>query len=127
MTLTSKGHFMINGEEFAASNIKVNYTSLTSDDSGKTADGVTHLYYIFRKVHKIQITLPPCSAEEVSKVFSRVQGQTYSLTFYDVLSNSEKTINCYTSTSTATSYSGVILNGIWNGVSFTALELAGEN
>ncbi len=127
MALTSKGHFKIDGNEYNAQSLKVNYSSLTSDDSGKTADGLTHLYYIFRKVRKVQITLPPCSAEDVAAVFDKVQGRIYELTYYDPLENAEKTIQCHTSSSTSNMYSGVVLGGIWQGVTFTAIEMAGEN
>ena len=126
MSLTTKGHFSINGEEFVAKEIKVKYTSLTSDDSGKTMDGMSHIYWVLRKIRNVEIDMAPCGADVLSKLFSLVQGQEYSLTYFDPLENEEKTIQAYTANTTATMYSGVLLNGLWQGVSFTATELGGE-
>lgn len=128
MALSNKGNFKIGTNEYRAANIKVSYSSLTSDDSGKTADGVTHLYYVFKKVRKVTITLPPCSGADVSAVFDKVQGKIYNLTYFDPLDGAEKTISCHTKSSAASMYNGVLTStGLWSGVSFTAEEIAGEN
>jgi len=44
-----------------------------------------------------------------------------------VLDNAEKTIQCYTSESKADCYSGVINGGLYEGVSFNAIEMGGSN
>lgn len=127
MALTSKGHFMVNGKEFAAKSINVNFESLSGDDSGRTSDGVMHIYWIFRKIRKIEIEMPPCSSAEASEILFLVQGQEYNLTYFDPLYNAEKTIKVYTSNSKSELYNGIIINGMWQGISFNAIELAGEN
>lgn len=126
MALTSKGHFKVNGKEFAAKAIKVGFESLSGSDSGRTEDGVMHINWIFRRIRKVEITMPPCTSEEVSALLSLVQGQEYSLTYFDPLENKEKMIGVYTSTTAADMYSGIIRNGLWQGVSFNAIEMAGE-
>lgn len=126
MALTSKGHFKVNGKEFAAKTIKVGFESLSGSDSGRTEDGVMHIDWIFRRIRKVEITMPPCTSEEVSRLLSLVQGQEYSLTYFDPLDNKEKMIGVYTSNTAADMYSGIIRNGLWQGVSFNAIELAGE-
>jgi hypothetical protein len=126
MALTSKGHFKVNGKEFAAKAIKVGFESLSGSDSGRTEDGVMHINWIFRRIRKVEITMPPCTSEEVSELLSLVQGQEYSLTYFDPLENKEKMIGVYTSTTAADMYSGIIRNGLWQGVSFNAIEMAGE-
>lgn len=126
MALSNKGNFAINDEEFRAQEIKIDYNSLTSEDSGKTDDGTMHLFFIYNRQREISITLPPSGATEIAKVFSKIQGKIYNLTYYDVLENKEKTIQCYTLNSGANMYSGVILGGLWNGVSFKATQIAGE-
>lgn len=128
MALTTKGHFKIGNNEFAAKSIKVNFESLASDDSGRTNDGVMHIYWVLRKIRKIEIELPPTKdLGKLSTLFALVQGQEYNLTYWDPLDNAEKTIKVYTSTSSADMYNGILYNGMWQGVSFNAIELAGEN
>lgn len=127
MALTSQGHFQINGDkEFVAKSLRVGFESLSGEDSGRTDDGVMRINWIFRKIRKVEIEMPPCSSADVAKLLGLVQGKEYSLTYYDPLDNVEKTIEVYTSNSKSDLYSGVVLNGLWQGVSFNAIELAGE-
>lgn len=127
MALTTKGHFKINNEQFEAKSIRVNYESLSGEDSGRTDDGVMRINWIFKKVRKVEIEMPPMKSSDLSKLLSLVQGQEYNLTYFDPLDNAEKTIQVYTSNSKTDLYSGMILKGLWQGVAFNAIELAGEN
>lgn len=128
MALTTKGHFKIGNNEFAAKSIRVNFESLASDDSGRTADGVMHISWVLRKIRKVEIELPPTKdLDELSNLLSLVQGREYNLTYWDPLDNAEKTIKAYTSNSSADMYNGFLYNGMWQGVSFNAIELGGEN
>ena len=127
MALTSKGHFQVNGTEYKAQSIKVNLESLASEDSGRTDDGVMHINWVLKKIRKVQIELPPSTADVFAPLLSAVQGQTYSLTYFDPLANAEKTITAYTSTSSSELYSGVLYNGLWQGTQFNAIEVGGEN
>ena len=127
MALTTKGHFKINNEQFEAKSLRVNYESLSGEDSGRTDDGVMRINWIFKKVRKVEIEMPPMESSNLSKLLSLVQGQEYSLTYFDPLDNAEKTIQDYTSNSKTDLYSGMILGGLWQGVAFNAIELAGEN
>ena len=127
MALTSKGHFKVNGTEYKAQSIKVNLESLASEDSGRTDDGVMHINWVLKKIRKVQIELPPSTADVFAPLLSAVQGQTYSLTYFDPLANAEKTITAYTSTSSSELYSGVLYNGLWQGTQVNAIEVGGEN
>ena len=127
MALTSKGHFKVNGTEYKAQSIKVNLESLASEDSGRTDDGVMHINWVLKKIRKVQIELPPSTADVFAPLLAAVQGQTYSLTYFDPLANAEKTITAYTSTSSSELYSGVLYNGLWQGTQFNAIEVGGEN
>ena len=128
MALHDKGKFQVNGREFDAKSITVNYESLASDDSGRTADGVMHIYWIMRKVRKIEIEMPPTADRMMlANLFSLVQGQEYNLTYWDPMDNAERTIKVYTSNSNGDMYNGYIYGGVWQGVKFNAIELAGEN
>lgn len=127
MALTSKGHFKVNGTEYLAKSIKVNLESLASEDSGRTDDGVMHINWVLKKIRKVEIQVAPSTTANIAPLLSAVQGQTYSLTYFDPLANAEKTITAYTSTSSSELYSGVLYNGLWQGTSFNAIELGGEN
>lgn len=124
MALTSKAHFKINGVEYKAQSLKVNFESLASEDSGRTDDGVMHINWVLSKIRKVEIKIAP--TKNPSAILSAVQGKTYSLTYFDPLANSEKTIQAYTSNSAADLYSGVLFNGLWQDVGFNAIELGGE-
>ena len=127
MALTTQGHFKINDDkEFVAKSLKVNYESLSGEDSGRTDDGVMRINWIFRKIRKVEIEMPPMTSQELSRLLSRVQGQEYYLTYYDPLDNVERRAKVYTSNSKTDLYSGIIMNGLWQGVSFNAIELEGE-
>ena len=127
MALTSKGHFKVNGTEYVAKSIKVDLESLASEDSGRTDDGVMHINWVLKKIRKVEIQVAPSTTANIAPLLSAVQGQTYSLTYFDPLANAEKTITAYTSTSSSELYSGVLYNGLWQGTSFNAIELGGEN
>ena len=127
MALTTQGHFKINDDkEFVAKSLKVNYESLSGEDSGRTDDGVMRINWIFRKIRKVEIEMPPMTSQELSRLLSRVQGQEYYLTYYDPLDNVERKAKVYTSNSKTDLYSGFVMNGLWQGVSFNAIELEGE-
>lgn len=127
MALTSQGHFRINGDkEFVAKSLVVGFESLAGEDSGRTDDGVMRINWIFRRIRKIEIEMPPMTSAQVAELLRLVQGQEYSITYYDPLDNVERTIEVYTSNSKGDLYNGIVLNGLWQGVSFNAIELAGE-
>ena len=127
MALTSKGHFQVNGTEYLAKSIKVDLESLASEDSGRTDDGVMHINWVLKKIRKVFIEMPPSTTADIAPLLSAVQGQTYSLTYFDPLDNAEKTITAYTSKGSSSLYSGVLYNGLWQGTQFNAIEVGGEN
>lgn len=127
MALTTKGHFKVNGKEYLAKSIKVDLESLASEDSGRTDDGVMRINWVLKKIRKVQIELPPSIADDFAPLLSAVQGQTYSLTYFDPMDNAEKTITAYTSKGSSSLYSGVLYNGLWQGTQFNAIEVGGEN
>lgn len=120
------GCFKINNVSFTAQSLKQGFESLASENSGRTDDGVMHITWVLRKVRKLEITMPPLTPLEASQLLSMVQGQEYSITYHDALSNADKTINVYTSNSAADCYSGIIKNGLYTNVAFNAIELGGE-
>ena len=123
MALTDKGRFIINGTEYKAKSIRPSFDSLASEDSGRTDDGVMHIYWIKNRLRKWEIELPPCTSAEAASVLNKVQGNTYYITIWDILSNSEVTVHVYTSNSSGDCYNDVLYNGLWQGVKFSAIEL----
>lgn len=127
MNLHNKGNFIINDElEVSPKSLLCNYESLASDNSGRTLDGVMHIYWVFNRIRKLEIELAPSTPDYLAQIFSRVQGQEYYITYFDVLENQEKTIRVYTSNSSADCYNGIVRNGLWRGAKFNAIEIAGE-
>lgn len=127
MALTTKGHFKVNGKEYLAKSIKVDLESLASEDSGRTDDGVMRINWILKKIRKVFIEMPPSISDDIAPLLSAVQGQEYSLTYFDPMDNAEKTITAYTSKGSSSLYSGVLYNGLWQGTQFNAIEVGGEN
>ena len=118
---------MINGVEYVAKSLTTNYESLVSEESGRTLDGVMHVYWVKRRVRKISIELPPTADRaDIAALLYSVQGQEYDLTYWDAINNTETTIRVYTSNSKSDFYSGVLYNGVYQGITFNAIELAGE-
>ncbi|MBO7734871.1 MAG: hypothetical protein J6S67_20085 [Methanobrevibacter sp.] len=127
MNLTNKGNIILNNEfQFSPKSLTINYESLASENSGRTLDGVMHIYWVFNRIRKLEIELPPSTPALIAQVFSRVQGQEYYITYFDTLEMAEKTIYVYTSNSSNECYNGVVRNGLYRGAKFNAIEIAGE-
>ena len=127
MNLSNKGNIIINDEiEISPKSLLCNFESLASDNSGRTLDGVMHIYWVFNRIRKLEIELAPTTPDVLSVIFSRVQGQEYDITYFDVLENQQKTIHVYTSNSSADCYNGIVKNGLYKGAKFNAIEIAGE-
>lgn len=124
MALT-KGKIKINNIEYDVKSCKVEIAGLEADDSGRTDDGVYHYNYIYNRGRKITIQLVPTTQETVSALLNAVAGKTYNLTYYDPIAG-EKTIQAHTKSTSGSLYSGVLLNGLWSGVSFKAEQIGGE-
>lgn len=124
MALT-KGKIKINNIEYDVKSCKVEIAGLEADDSGRTDDGVYHYNYIYNRGRNITIQLVPTKQETVAALLNAVAGKTYNLTYYDPIAG-EKTIQAHTKSTSGSLYSGVLLNGLWSGVSFKAEQIGGE-
>lgn len=124
MALT-KGKIKINNIEYDVKSCKVEIAGLEADDSGRTDDGVYHYNYIYNRGRKITIQLVPTTQATVAALLNAVVGKTYNLTYYDPIAG-EKTIQAHTKSTSGSLYSGVLLNGLWSGVSFKAEQIGGE-
>ena len=124
MALT-KGKIKINNIEYDVKSCKVEIAGLEADDSGRTDDGIYHYNYIYNRGRNITIQLVPTTQETVAALLNAVAGKTYNLTYYDPIAG-EKTIQAHTKSTSGSLYSGVLLNGLWSGVSFKAEQIGGE-
>ena len=52
------------------------------------------------------------SAADIATLLGIVQGKEYYITYYDPLTNAERTMQVYTSNSASDCYSGVLYNGM---------------
>ena len=118
------GEFKIGSTTYTAQNIKAELQSLQSENSGRTEDGVMHIDWIYHKIRKFTITMPPSTQATVSALLNSIQGE-YTLTIYDPIAG-ESTYNCYTSNSSTDLYSGVVKNGLWQNITFSAIQKDGE-
>lgn len=118
-----KYSFKINGMGFHAKSIKYSWESLASEDSGRTLDGVMHIYWVRRNIRKLEIVMPPCQYHIIQNLVNLTQGKEYYITYYDPEINKERTLRVYTSNSHSDTYSGVVRNGLYQGFEFHAIEL----
>lgn len=121
------GKINANGVQFMPQELSIKIDSLADENSGRTQDGVMRINWIWNKIRKVEVKLPPMNGEELSRILSAVQGQVYNITYYDTLDNRWETRQVYTSNSSADCYSGIYYGGLWQNASFNAIEIAGEN
>lgn len=124
ITITSAGQQLT----FTPADLKITYESLAGEDSGRTDDGVMHIDWKLRKIPKLDITLPPHAITDANynRILSYVQGQVYTINYYDYIAGQRKSIDVYTSSTALNWYSGVVLDGTVTGESFTAIAMEGE-
>lgn len=135
--LIDKGHFIISNSatptqaeidgQFSCSKLTSTWESLADENSGRDDTGYMHINWLYQRIRKIGVTMPPSTSEQINKLLSLVQGRTYFITYWDALSNKERTSEVYTANSSAEMYSAVIKDGLWQDVTFNAIELGGEN
>ena len=111
---------------FQGGGLNIDYDSLATEDSGRSVDGYNHITWILSRARKVEIQLRPCSALYASKILDRVMGRKYYIRFWDLATNAERTCYVYTSNGRGGMYSGVVRNGIYQGVQFNAIQIMGE-
>lgn len=121
------GEITANGVKFTPKDVNVKIDSLADENSGRTQDGVMHINWVWNKIRKLEIVLPPMEGDKLSKILSAVQGRVYYITYFDVLDNQWQTRRVYTSNTSADCYSGIYYCGLWQDAKFSAIEIAGEN
>ena len=85
--LTNKAHILISSNadptqdvsaiQFAPQTMKPSIESLATEDSGRSDDGIMHIYWVRRRIGKLEITLRPDTTENISAILDKVVGNEY--------------------------------------------------
>lgn len=123
MALSSKGNFKIGSTEYSPKSLKITYDSLATANSGRSDNGTMVINWVRTNIRKVEIEMPPMKLSELSDLLSAVSGKKYNMTFRDIRTNSEVTVQMYTSNTQGDCYSGVLHGGLYHGVQFSAIEV----
>lgn len=123
MALTSKGCFKIGSTEYKPKSLKITYDSLATSNSGRSDNGTMKITWVRKNIRKVEIEMPPMTMSALAALLTAVSGQTYNITIHDPKSNAEDTFQAYTSNTQGECYSGVLHNGLYQGVQFSAIEV----
>ena len=123
MALTSKGCFIIGSTEYKPKSLKITYDSLATSKSGRSDNGTMNITWVRQNIRKLEIEMPPITATDLAALLTAVSGKKYNMTFYDPRTGAEATVQMYTSNTQGECYSGVLYNGLYQGVQFSAIEV----
>ena len=123
MALKSKGNFKIGSTEYSPKSLKITYDSLATANSGRSDNGTMVINWVRTNIRKLEIEMPPMKMSDLKTLLNAVSGKKYDMTFHDIRTNAEVTVQMYTSNSQAQCYSGVLLGGLYHGVQFSAIEV----
>lgn len=123
MALSSKGNFKIGSTEYSPKSLKITYDSLATANSGRSDSGTMVINWVRTNIRKVEIEMPPMKMSELAGLLSAVSGKKYNMTFRDIRTNSEVTVQMYTSNTQGDCYSGVLHGGLYHGVQFSAIEV----
>ena len=110
---------------FVPQSYTIDYDSLAGPDSGRTADGKLHLSWILRKIVKITVKLPPHLAGDTkySTILSLIQGQSFTVEYYDYLAHEVRSEEMYCSKTSA----GYSYMGLLEDVGFELIAVQGDS
>ena len=116
-------------KQFAPKSLQETFDSLATEDSGRTDSGKMWIDWVLKRTRKLEIELPPylVSDTRYNWILDKVLGRTLYVIYFDIVTNAEKTINVYCSNGSGDWYSGVVHNGLLQGVSFNLIEIEGEH
>lgn len=123
MALSGKGNFKIGSTEYSPKSLKITYDSLATSNSGRSDNGTMNITWVRTNIRKLEIEMPPMKPAELATLLAAVSGKKYNMTFHDVRTNAEVTVQMYTSNTQGNCYSGVLYGGLYQGVQFSAIEV----
>lgn len=98
-------YLKINGTDVShlVKSMKVGYETLVAENSGRNANGDTVLDVVNKKA-KVYVTFIPMDGSDMASLLSSFSAFVVPVTYRDSLTNSLKTITCYTGTPEPTYY-----------------------
>lgn len=117
------GNFKVDGKEYSPKSINITYDSLATSKSGRADDGTMKITWVRRNITKIEIVMPPMKPAAAKTLLADISGKKYDMTFHDLLTNSVVEKEMYTSNTKGECYSGVLIGGLYQGISFSAIEV----
>ena len=123
MALSGKGNFKIGSTEWSPKSLKITYDSLATANSGRSDNGTMVINWVRTNIRKVEIEMPPMKMADLATLLNSVSGKKYNMTFRDIRTNTEVTVQMYTSNAQGDCYSGVLLGGLYHGVQFSAIEV----
>ena len=123
MALRSKGNFKIGSTEYSPKSLSITYDSLATSNSGRSDNGTMNITWVRQNIRKVEVTMPPMKPAALAALLGAVSGKKYNMTFHDVRTNAEVTVQMYTSNSKGECYNGVLYGGLYEGVTFSAIEV----
>lgn len=118
-----KGNFKVDSVEYSPKSMTFTYDSLAKANSGRSDDGTMVINWARQNITKIEIVMPPMKPAALKTLLADISGKKYNMTFHDPLTNSVVEKEMYTSNTKGECYSGVLHNGLYQGVSFSAIEV----
>lgn len=118
-----KGNFKVDSVEYSPKSMNFTYDSLATSKSGRADDGTMKITWVRRNITKIEIVMPPMKPSALKTLLADISGKKYNMTFHDPLTNTVVEKEMYTSNTKGECYSGVLHGGLYQGVSFSAIEV----
>lgn len=118
-----KGNFKVDSVEYSPKSMSFTYDSLATSKSGRADDGTMKITWVRRNITKIEIVMPPMKPSALKTLLADISGKKYNMTFHDPLTNTVVEKEMYTSNTKGACYSGVLHGGLYQGVSFSAIEV----
>lgn len=118
-----KGNFKVDSVEYSPKSMNFTYDSLAKANSGRSDDGTMVINWARQNITKIEIVMPPMKPAALKTLLADISGKKYNMTFHDPLTNTVVEKEMYTSNTKGECYNGVLYNGLYQGVSFSAIEV----
>lgn len=125
MTFNTKSStWAVNGTNlYEPQGCKIEHTNYTGSNSGRTEDGVMHIDWLRRDLHKVSLTYNAMTGNELKELVGLVQGKEYTATYVD--QGETHTMEAYTGDISYTTYNLTMCKedgGLYTDVSFDMVE-----
>lgn len=123
--LDTKGYWAIDGNPlYVPQGYSISHENYVGSKSGRTEDGIMHIDWRRRDLHKVTIKYNAMTGNELAYTIGLVQGKEYTATYRDV--GQTKTMSAYTGDSEYTLYNETMYadeGGLYTDISFDLVEM----